>query len=135
MVRHAKQLSASAFLLTLAVSGAARAQSFNDYLNKKYQIQQQQADSDRARAEAERLGAEAEATSSASQASPTSTFANSYGTSRDVIAHGSNDFAGKRVPQYRLQNGVTLQATGGFHPYDGVRCTTDCFVPLQPHQP
>jgi hypothetical protein len=50
-----------------------------------------------------------------------------------IPAH-SDDFAGKHVPKYRLQNGVTLQVSGGFRPSDTSRCTSDCSVTLQPHR-
>ena len=51
-----------------------------------------------------------------------------------IPAH-SDDFALMKVPTYRLQNGVTLQVSGGFRPGDTVRCVSDCVVPLQsPHR-
>jgi len=136
MARHPKLTGLSALPLSFAVcAGAAGAQSSNDYLNRKYQIQQQQADSDRVKAEAERTRAETEARSTEARVNQISkaTSASSYGVTRYVVGRSSDDFAGKRVPKYRLPNGVTLQASGGFHPYEGVRCTSDCFVPLEPH--
>ncbi len=132
MDRHAKHLIVLPALLGFIAAGVG-AQSYSD---RKDQIQQQQAASDRVKAEAERTRAETEARSTDARVSQVSkaTSASSYGVTRYVVGRSSDDFAGKRVPKYRLPNGVTLQASGEFHPYEGVRCTSDCFVPLQPHQ-
>lgn len=126
-------LASSVLLLGLAIAGPVRAQSFNDYLNKKYEIQKQQADTARANAETERMRAETEARAVAAQSNQGSnTSPVAYGATGHVLAR-SDDFAGKSVPKYRLQNGVTLQASGGFRPSDETRCTSDCFVPLKPY--
>jgi Tfp pilus assembly major pilin PilA len=134
MSRHFSLIGSSALLLIVAVSNAAGAQSFNDYLNKKYEIQQQQADSDRIKAEAERVRAQTEAKRAEMQASQllSGSSTSSSGASSYTVPHNTDDFAGKNVPRYRLPNGVTLQASGEFHPNKGVRCTSDCFVPLRP---
>lgn len=49
-----------------------------------------------------------------------------------TIAAHSDDFALMKVPTYRLQNGVTLQVSGGFRPGDTARCVSDCVAPPQP---
>lgn len=50
-----------------------------------------------------------------------------------IPAH-SDDFALMNVPKYRLQNGVTLQVSGGFRPSAAVRCVSDCSAPSRsPH--
>ena len=132
MARHPTLIGFSALMFSCVLPGVARAQSFNDFLDKKYEIQQQQADSDRARAEADRLRAEAEARATAAQANRLSTAASatSSGTTHYTVPHDTNDFAGKKVPTYSLPNGVSLQATGEFHPNKDARCTSECFVPL-----
>jgi len=131
MDRHAKHLIVLPALLCFIAAGVG-AQSYSD---RKDQIQQKQADSDRVKAEAERTRAETEARSTDARVNQVSkaTSASHYGVTRYVVGRSSDDFAGKKVPKYRLPNGVTLQASGEFHPYEGVRCTSDCYVPLQPH--
>lgn len=127
-------IGSSALLLSFAISNAGAAQTSNDYLNKKYQIQQQQADNDRIKAEEERLRAEIEAKRVEAQARQLSSGSSASNTSASgyTVPHDTDDFAVMKVPKYLLPNGVTLQASGEFHPSVGARCTSDCFAPLQP---
>lgn len=121
-----------ALLLGAAVPAVAGAQLYG--ISPNYVPQQQpatdqvKADAVHARVEAKRVAAEAKAR----PADESDTDSPGSGVTH-IPAH-SDDFAGKHVPKYRLQNGVTLQVSGGFRPSDTSRCTSDCFVPLQPHR-
>jgi hypothetical protein len=135
MARELKLLCYSALLLSLALSASAEAQNFDAYLKEKYDIEQQRANTDRIRAETERVKAESEARSAGlgtSRIYDAASARAAAGRKRSSVPQSTDDFAGKKVPKYRLPNGVTLQASGGFHPSEGTVCTSDCFVPLQP---
>jgi hypothetical protein len=127
MHRRAKHVIVPAGLLGF-IAADAGAQSYNDPLSRKDQIQQQRADSERMKAEAERIKAETEAKSAEARENQASkgTSTSRYGVTRYVVANGGDDFAGKRVPKYRLPNGVTLQASGEFHPDKDVVCISHC---------
>ncbi len=120
-----------ALLFNAAVPAVAAAQLYG--ISPNYVPQQQpttehvKAGAVHSRVEAKRVAAEAET----KPADEIDTDLPASGVTH-IPAH-SDDFAGKHVPKYRLQNGVTLQVSGGFRPSDTARCTSDCFVPLQRH--
>ena len=122
------KLAAFAITLTGFCAATAGAQSSNDYPNKKYQIQQQQADTDHMRAETEAKRAAADA--DRAKAEPRAQVFGSSGSYVTQHLHISgkitNDFAFAAVPVYLLPNGVKLRVSGVFRPYEGVRCISYC---------
>ena len=109
-------------------ASTTRAQSLNDYLNKKYQIQQQRADTDRMRAETEakRAAADAERANSVAGAQGYASSGPYVGQHFHISGRTTNDFALVAVPIYLLPNGVKLQVSGVFRPDEGVRCISYC---------
>lgn len=118
-----------ALLACAAVPTVATAQIYGSFLNN---IQQQPSEQIKSEVEHPRTETSRNPAKTAARSSnATAEISDSTSSGVTHIPTHSDDFAGKHVPKYRLQNGVTLQASGGFRPSDNVRCTSDCFVPLQ----
>ena len=117
----------AAFLLGAAIPAPATAQLYGSFLNDIHE----QPPRDTIKAQADHAGRKPRDPASKS----TEATGDSISSNEPPLPARSDDFAGKNVPTYRLQNGVTLQVSGGFHPSDTARCVSDCFVPLQsPHR-
>jgi hypothetical protein len=120
----------SALLLGAAVPAVATAQLYG--ISPNY-VPQQQPATDQVKADPvhSRLAAKRVTANAAARRAEESDSDSPASGLTHIPAH-SDDFAGKKVPKYRLQNGVTLQVSGGFRPSDTAHCTSNCFVPLQP---
>jgi uncharacterized protein HemX len=130
--RSSAAISASllvAATMALGASGTAAAQDagFGAALQRKFDILQQQTDSARIRAEAARVNAEAEHERAQAEATPREAQSRQTGGSEHYrVTRGTDDFAGMRVPTYRLANGVILEVTGDFWPDGPTVCIANC---------
>lgn len=107
-------------LLILGASGSAIAQPDMDaLLQRKYDIMQQQADS-------ERMRAEAEIKRNRNQSDRSSTSHSSSGSQRYVVPTGIDSLFETNAATYRLGNGVILRASGIFWPDAPTVCIANC---------
>ena len=116
-----------AFLLAAAIPAPAAAQLYGSFLNHIHE----QAPRDTIKAAAGHTDGEAGRKPGHGASVSAEATADSASSNEPPIPARSDDFAGKNVPTYRLQNGVTLQVAGGFNPSDAARCVSDCVVTLQ----
>ena len=120
-------LVAAAMALGAPEPAAAQNAGFGSALQRKYDILQQQIDSNRIRAEAARVNAEAEHERVQAEATPREAQSSQVsGSEHYRVASGTDDFAGMRVPTYRLANGVILEVTGGLSPDAPTVCIANC---------
>ena|SRR3982750_3423428 len=115
--------------MAFGAPGAAAAQNvgFGAALQRKFDILQQQTDSARIRAEAARVNAEAEHERVQAEATPREAQSSqTWGSGHYRVSSGTDDFAGMRVPTYRLANGVILEVTGDFWPDAPTVCIANC---------
>lgn len=106
-------------------SGQTIPQDMRNALNRKYDIQQQQADTERMRAESERLRTEAEINRSQGQnySSPRDFSGSSAGV---VVPKDRDSLGGVNAAAYKLGNGVVLQFSGDFRPDPPTVCIANC---------
>ena len=117
----------AAALVILGATGSAIAQpDMGALLQRKYDILQQQADTDRMRAEAEiKQNRLVEGNIDRSRARSTRYNA-SNSPQLYVVPMGGDSLAGTDAPTYRLGNGVLLRASGIFWPDAPTVCIANC---------
>ena len=123
---NATQLLLSAMVMSsTAICGSASAQTLNGYLDRKYDILQQEADAEAKRAEAERERAEAQRNHTSGQQPTTMENRGNSTASRSSPLLQGEALAGANVPKCTLSNGITLSASGGFRPSQALKakCT------------
>lgn len=129
MRKLAMRVGALSIVVAAAAAGTASGQSIRDdiqnALKRKYDILQQQADTERMRAESERTRIETETSQSKGQSYsgggnfPTSSATYALPVDRDSLGRAN-------PPTYRLGNGVILQMTGIFWPDALTVCVANC---------
>lgn len=115
-------LTASMLLLGTAVEADApdMPAGMADLLRRKYDVVQQQADTDRLRAEAQ------VATSNASQAQSHSEDPVQWLPHRRMAVGGGEPLAGTDAATYKLNNGVIMRVSGILLPSDSATCIEHC---------
>ena len=121
---------AGSWWVTLLMLGAQSAAAqgisgMNDALQRKYNILEPQAETERMRAETERMRAEAEVSQSRGRSYPSARNA-SAGSQQYVVPTGIDSLEGTDASTYRLGNGTILRVSGIFWPDAPTVCIAFC---------
>ena len=121
-----KGMMLAAMVFALPVSLPAQNGDMKDALDRKYDILQQQADTERMRADAEieRSRTERRTTGGQTNRSVNGRYASASSQTYNVSTDDA--LAGTNAPSYLLSNGVVLRASGDFLPTPPGACIANC---------